>query len=208
MWLKIKMQKSLRLCYCRLYSRTGRKKPGLWGPPFRVVRKRAAGASWQSRHRLLRPVARGAMGYFTPLVTVLPLWSVHEKVVWLKPVLVCEVAYQEVTRDRKIANSPLSPAPYRQAVFAACTIDQLTDKGLRPAEHAGAAIETRPDDAQPDLRKYHEKRNFSVTKEPEGSPDMRGNSFVIQEHHAHKLHYDLRLERDGVRKLGRSQRRP
>jgi bifunctional non-homologous end joining protein LigD len=50
------------------------------------------------------------------------------------------------------------------------------------------------------LRTYHEKRNFSVTKEPEGAPDMSGNTFVIQEHHSHKLHFDLRLEREGVLK--------
>jgi len=55
-------------------------------------------------------------------------------------------------------------------------------------------------EAKPSLRTYHEKRNFSVTSEPEGEMDMSGNSFVIQEHHARTLHYDLRLERDGVLK--------
>jgi bifunctional non-homologous end joining protein LigD len=55
-------------------------------------------------------------------------------------------------------------------------------------------------EVKPSLRNYHAKRNFSVTKEPEGAPDMSGNSFVIQEHHARHLHYDLRLERDGVLK--------
>jgi bifunctional non-homologous end joining protein LigD len=61
-------------------------------------------------------------------------------------------------------------------------------------------IGARPEELQPGLRNYHEKRNFSVTNEPEGPADMSKNSFVIQEHHSHKLHYDLRLERDGVLK--------
>lgn len=41
---------------------------------------------------------------------------------------------------------------------------------------------------------------FQATGEPEGLGEMTGNSFVVHEHHSHRLHYDLRLERDGVLK--------
>jgi len=40
-------------------------------------------------------------------------------------------------------------------------------------------------------------RDFSKTPEPAGGPDLR---FVIQKHAARRLHYDLRLELDGVYK--------
>jgi bifunctional non-homologous end joining protein LigD len=53
---------------------------------------------------------------------------------------------------------------------------------------------------QPRLREYKTKRNFDATPEPVGvaaEPD-RNTRFVIQEHHARSLHWDLRLERDGV----------
>ncbi len=54
---------------------------------------------------------------------------------------------------------------------------------------------------QPDpLARYWAKRNFAVTSEPRGSVDASGSSlaFVIQKHHASRLHYDFRLELDGV----------
>ncbi|WP_283180013.1 DNA ligase D [Gemmobacter sp. 24YEA27] len=49
------------------------------------------------------------------------------------------------------------------------------------------------------LEHYHQKRDFTATSEPKGKKGRkRGDSFVIQKHAARRLHYDLRLEMDGV----------
>jgi len=50
------------------------------------------------------------------------------------------------------------------------------------------------------LGKYRSRRDFAKTTEPSGSPapGAAGNSFVIQKHAARRLHYDFRLELDGV----------
>jgi DNA ligase D-like protein (predicted 3'-phosphoesterase) len=51
------------------------------------------------------------------------------------------------------------------------------------------------------LKKYWRKRNFEETTEPKGEVGMsEGNIYVIQKHAATHLHYDLRLEMDGVLK--------
>src|SRR4051794_19762577 len=51
------------------------------------------------------------------------------------------------------------------------------------------------------LQAYHAKRKFGVTPEPRGRAARRkGHAFVIQKHAARRLHYDLRLELDGVMK--------
>lgn len=51
------------------------------------------------------------------------------------------------------------------------------------------------------LRAYQQKRKFSVTPEPRGRVERgRGNTFVIQKHDARRMHYDLRLQFDGVMK--------
>ena len=62
------------------------------------------------------------------------------------------------------------------------------------------------------LEEYRAKRDFERTEEPEGATRSSGSSstkassparplrFVIQKHAASHLHYDFRLELDGVMK--------
>src|SRR5258705_8525754 len=54
------------------------------------------------------------------------------------------------------------------------------------------------------LAEYRRKRHFDKTAEPAGKPakskKARKLSFVIQQHAATRLHYDFRLELDGVLK--------
>ena len=56
------------------------------------------------------------------------------------------------------------------------------------------------------LTEYQRKRNFSVTAEPSGAKKARpkkvagASRFVIQKHDASRLHYDFRLEMEGVLK--------
>ncbi len=52
------------------------------------------------------------------------------------------------------------------------------------------------------LKKYKEKRDFNKTKEPKGKKESSKSSliFVVQKHDATNLHYDFRLELDGVLK--------
>ncbi|TFF86760.1 MAG: 3'-phosphoesterase [Promethearchaeota archaeon] len=53
------------------------------------------------------------------------------------------------------------------------------------------------------MEDYKKKRKFDKTKEPEGEikkDKSQKRIFVIQEHHASHLHWDLRLEKEGVLK--------
>ena len=51
------------------------------------------------------------------------------------------------------------------------------------------------------LKAYDDKRDFSVTSEPRGRrARAKAHRFVVQKHAARRLHFDLRLELDGVLK--------
>jgi bifunctional non-homologous end joining protein LigD len=52
-----------------------------------------------------------------------------------------------------------------------------------------------------DIETYNKKRDFAKTKEPRGRRlKGKGDSFVVQKHDASRLHWDFRLELDGVLK--------
>lgn len=67
---------------------------------------------------------------------------------------------------------------------------------------AGSA-RSRPSDVPGEpLDEYRRRRDFAATTEPRGAQPSRSKSrrFVVQKHAARRLHYDLRLEVDGVLK--------
>jgi DNA ligase D-like protein (predicted 3'-phosphoesterase) len=114
--------------------------------------------------------------------------EVGEVVTWLEPKLVCEVIYQVVTRDVKLRMARFQRLREDKSP-AECTLDQIIDDKRQVTDVADK------------LSEYASKRNFEVTTEPTGGEKKGDNLiFVIQEHHARRLHYDLRLENGGVLK--------
>jgi bifunctional non-homologous end joining protein LigD len=66
---------------------------------------------------------------------------------------------------------------------------------------AGRRSGAPPPNSETSLETYAEKRHFEKTPEPAPATVAGvGDRFVLHRHHAHRLHYDLRLERDGTLK--------
>ncbi len=61
--------------------------------------------------------------------------------------------------------------------------------------------ERRASATEDPLARYHAKRDFARTAEPAGTLEPgHGNRFIVQKHDATRLHWDFRLEIDGVLK--------
>ncbi|HEV8564260.1 MAG TPA: non-homologous end-joining DNA ligase [Actinomycetota bacterium] len=70
---------------------------------------------------------------------------------------------------------------------------------VSPKARARTSEEVAAASKDPKLLEYVRKRDFEGTPEPApGAAGGAGNSFVIQKHRATRLHYDVRLERDGA----------
>ena len=113
-----------------------------------------------------------------------------------------QLDYQEVLKRVKSGKDPFAVMSGRGR------------PGARPDGHPGDCAGEAPGDGggtDPRLEKYRARRDASSTPEPftaerhrsgaastGAASGTRREKFVIQEHHASRLHYDFRLERDGV----------
>ncbi len=189
-WLKIK---KLKTCDCVIFGYT---KGG-------HVREKTFGALILGLYDKGKPVYVGKVGTgfteetlgvlsdtFEKLKTELAPFKPEsgDRVTWLEPKLVCEVAYQVVTRDMRL-RMPRFKGLRGDKSPAECTLDQLVEN---------KKLDTADGDR---LSEYASKRDFEQTPEPKGGEKKEEKLiFVIQEHHARRLHYDLRLESGGVLK--------
>lgn len=94
--------------------------------------------------------------------------------------------YQEVLRRVRDGKDP----------FAA--VVNAAGGGAGAGAPSDDAAQEEAHDGDPRLSKYRSMRDPEATPEPFAGLPAGGNNFVIQEHHASRLHWDLRLEHEGV----------
>jgi bifunctional non-homologous end joining protein LigD len=138
---------------------------------------------WSQNNRAKTTIAPYSLrGRFTPTVATPRTWDELES-----PSL-AQLDFEEVLARVAERGDLLAPlAASRTAT-------------LEPTPEHMAQFESTPA-AQDRLAKYRSMRDGTKTPEPvpdEAAALTSGNSFVIQEHHARRLHYDFRLEHEGV----------
>jgi bifunctional non-homologous end joining protein LigD len=118
-----------------------------------------------------------------------------EGVHWVRPTLVAEIAFAEWTQNGLL----------RQPRYGGLRPDKRPRdcRRERPKSVAAVRSHSRSGDTPMPLEHYRAKRDFKKTREPSGESKTKAHKqpiFVVQEHHASHLHYDFRLEADGVLK--------
>jgi len=134
------------------------------------------------------------------------------KIHYVKPQLVANFEFATWTRSRRI-RKPATFLGFRkdkdpkdvvlevpqeiEAVEEVLQAQQEEESGAEQQKNVGDQENIK----NPDLDKYHQKRSFDITPEPEGGrPESEKLIFVVQKHNASHLHYDFRLEIRGVLK--------
>ena len=108
-------------------------------------------------------------------------------------------------RDRPMVAAPRTweelASPGLEQLDYAAVLDRVRELGDPMAPLADPEAPGTP--SRDRLATYRSMRDAAKTPEPvpvrsRAREDQEGFSFVIQEHHARRLHYDVRLERNGV----------
>jgi bifunctional non-homologous end joining protein LigD len=102
-------------------------------------------------------------------------------------------------REHPTVAAPRSWEELDDPALSQLSYDEVLARVVRDGDLLGPLDADLP--AADRLAKYRSMRDASKTPEPvpvAKTATGQGNTFVIQEHHARRLHYDFRLERDGV----------
>ncbi|HYE74803.1 MAG TPA: non-homologous end-joining DNA ligase, partial [Blastocatellia bacterium] len=136
--------------------------------------------------------------------------STNEPVEWVKPKLVCEVKFAEWTAGG-IMRQPIFEGLRDDKRPEQCRFEMRRHTQIEVVKAERKAAQSRvTSKSNQDLKEgkdvaletYWKKRDFRKTKEPKGRVERQHEKakFVIHEHHASILHFDLRLEIGGVLK--------